>query len=134
MRKVITYGTFDLLHYGHINLLKRAKQHGDYLIVALSTDEFNEIKGKRCYFPFEKRKKLVEAIRYVDLVIPEENWEQKTRDIQEYKVDVFVIGDDWKGKFDYLSDYCEVIYLKRTPEISTTKIKEELGLNKYSEM
>lgn len=128
MRKVITYGTFDLLHYGHINLLKRAKKQGDYLIVALSTDEFNEVKGKKCYFSYEMRKKLVESIRYVDLVIPERNWEQKIDDVKEYKVDIFVIGDDWEGEFDYLNDYCEVMYLKRTPEISTTKIKHELGL------
>ena len=129
MKKVITYGTFDLLHYGHINLLKRAKKHGDYLIVALSTDEFNEIKGKKCYFSFEKRRQLVESIRYVDLVIPERSWEQKIEDIKEFKVDTFVIGDDWKGEFDYLSEYCEVIYLKKTPEVSTTKIKRELGLS-----
>lgn len=129
MRKVITYGTFDLLHYGHINLLKRAKEQGEYLIVALSTDEFNEVKGKKCYFPYEERKILVEAIRYVDLVIPETNWEQKIADIEEHRVDVFVMGDDWKGKFDFLRDYCDVIYLERTPEISTTKIKNNLGLN-----
>lgn len=129
MRKVITYGTFDLLHYGHINLLQRAKNNGDYLIVALSTNEFNEIKGKKCYFSFEERKKLLQAIRYVDLVIPENNWDQKINDVQEYKVDVFVMGDDWKGRFDILKDYCEVVYLGRTPEISTTKIKKELGLS-----
>lgn len=129
MKRIITYGTFDLLHYGHINLLKRAKEQGDYLIVALSTNEFNEIKGKKCYFPYEERKKLVQAIRYVDLVIPENNWEQKIDDVRDYKVDVFVIGDDWKGEFDFLKDYCDVVYLERTPEISTTKIKNELGLN-----
>jgi len=129
LRKVITYGTFDLLHYGHINILKRAKEQGDYLIVALSTDEFNEIKGKTCYFSFDERKKLVESVRYVDLVIPENNWEQKIDDITEFKVDVFVMGDDWKGKFDFLKELCEVVYLERTPEISTTKIKNELGLN-----
>ena len=128
MKKVITYGTFDLLHYGHINLLKRAKELGDYLIVAISTNEFNEIKGKKCYFTYEERKRLVESIRYVDLVIPEESWEQKMGDIQEFKVDTFVIGDDWKGKFDFLKEYCEVVYLPRTPEISTTKIKNDLGL------
>lgn len=126
MKKVITYGTFDLLHYGHINLLKRAKQRGDYLIVAISTNEFNESKGKSCYFTFEERKKLVEAIRYVDLVIPEYCWEQKIHDIQEYKVNKFIIGDDWEGEFDYLNEYCEVVYLNRTPEISTTKIKIDL--------
>lgn len=127
MRRVITYGTFDLLHYGHINILRRAKQKGDYLIVGLSTDEFNwESKGKKCFFDYEKRKHLLEAVRYVDLVIPEENWDQKTADVQLYKVDTFVIGDDWKGKFDYLKDYCEVVYFLRTPEISTTEIKEKL--------
>lgn len=129
MKKVITYGTFDLLHYGHINLLKRAREQGDYLIVALSTDEFNKIKGKNCYFPYEERKILVESIRYVDLVIPENNWEQKVNDIKEFKVDIFVMGDDWEGKFDFLKEYCEVKYLSRTPEISTTKIKQELRLN-----
>ncbi|MGI6778247.1 MAG: glycerol-3-phosphate cytidylyltransferase [Acetivibrionales bacterium] len=129
MKKVITYGTFDLLHYGHINLLKRAKEYGDYLIVALSTNEFNKIKGKKCYFSYEERKKLVESIRYVDLVIPENSWEQKINDILEYKVDVFVMGDDWKGKFDFLKEYCRVVYLPRTPEISSTKIKKDLKLN-----
>ena len=127
MKKVITYGTFDLLHYGHINLLKRAKDLGDYLIVALSTNEFNELKGKRCYFSFGERKKLVESIRYVDLVIPENSWEQKIYDIKEFKVDIFVMGNDWKGKFDFLKDFCKVVYLDRTPEISTSKIKQELG-------
>lgn len=127
MKRVITYGTFDLLHYGHINLLRRAKTLGDYLIVALSTDEFNsEQKGKSTYFTYEERKKLLEAIRYVDLVIPERNWEQKVEDVQEYRVDSFVIGDDWEGKFNFLQDFCEVVYLQRTPEISTTKIKEDL--------
>lgn len=131
MRKVITYGTFDLLHYGHINLLKRAKELGDYLIVGLSTDEFNSnMKNKKTYFSYEVRKKLLESIRYVDLVIPEENWEQKKEDIKEFKVDTFVIGDDWKGKFDELKELCEVIYLPRTPEISTTKIKQDLNMGK----
>lgn len=128
MKRVITYGTFDLLHYGHINLLKRAKEKGDYLIVALSTDEFNwNAKQKKCYFSYEKRKALLEAIRYVDLVIPEENWEQKRNDVKEYHIDTFVMGDDWEGKFDFLKDLCEVIYLPRTPEISTTQIKSDLN-------
>ncbi|MCD7956829.1 MAG: glycerol-3-phosphate cytidylyltransferase [Lachnospiraceae bacterium] len=128
MRKVITYGTFDLLHYGHINLLRRAKEAGDYLIVALSTDEFNwKEKQKKCYFSYEERKQMVEAIRYVDLVIPEESWEQKVSDVKEFRVDTFVIGDDWEGKFDFLKEYCEVLYLPRTPEISTTQIKNNLG-------
>ena len=129
MKRIITYGTFDLLHYGHINLLQRAKQLGDYLIVALSTDEFNsEMKGKVTYFSYEERKRLLEAIRYVDLVIPEENWEQKISDVKEFKVDTFVMGNDWEGKFDFLKDYCEVVYLERTPEISTTKIKKDLQM------
>lgn len=128
MKRVITYGTFDLLHYGHINLLRRAKQYGDYLIVALSTDEFNwSKKQKKCYFDYEQRKQLLEAVRYVDLVIPEENWEQKISDVQEYHVDTFVMGDDWAGKFDFLKPYCEVVYLPRTPEISTTQIKHDLN-------
>lgn len=127
MKKVITYGTFDLLHYGHINLLRRAKELGDYLIVALSTDDFNwKQKQKRSYFTYEQRKGLLEAIRYVDLVIPEESWEQKISDVREFRVDTFVMGDDWKGKFDFLKEYCEVVYLPRTPEISTTQIKQEL--------
>ncbi|EMF0123085.1 glycerol-3-phosphate cytidylyltransferase [Enterococcus hirae] len=129
MKKVITYGTFDLLHYGHINLLRRAKEQGDYLIVALSTDEFNwNEKQKKCYFEFEKRKQLLEAIRYVDLVIPEETWKQKVSDIKEYKVDKFVMGDDWAGKFDFIEKEtsAKVVYLPRTPEISTTQIKKDL--------
>lgn len=129
MKKIITYGTFDLLHYGHINLLQRAKALGDYLIVALSTDEFNSIeKGKVTYFSYEERKRLLEAIRYVDLVIPENCWEQKISDVQEFRVDTFVMGNDWEGKFDFLEEYCEVVYLERTPEISTTKIKSDLKI------
>ena len=127
MKRVITYGTFDLLHYGHIELLRRAKSMGDYLVVALSTDEFNwNCKQKKCYFPYEERKRMLEAIRYVDLVVPEENWEQKSTDVDKYNIDVFVIGDDWEGKFDFLKEKCEVVYLSRTPEISTTKIKQDL--------
>lgn len=128
MRKVITYGTYDLLHYGHINLLRRAKSLGDYLIVALSTDEFNwNEKHKVCYFTYAQRKEMLEALRYVDLIIPEENWEQKKTDVKEYHVDVFVMGDDWIGKFDFLeAQGVEVIYLPRTPEISTTQIKKDL--------
>ena len=127
MKRVITYGTYDLLHYGHINLLRRAKHLGDYLIVCLSTDEFNfKEKNKVTYFKYEERKQLLESIRYVDLVIPEESWEQKKTDITLYKADIFVIGDDWEGKFDFLSDLCTVVYLPRTEEISTTKIKNDL--------
>ena len=131
MRRIITYGTFDLLHYGHINLLRRAKEQGDYLIVALSTDEFNwKEKQKKCYFSYEKRKQLLEAIRYVDLVIPEESWEQKIFDINQYNVDVFVMGNDWEGQFDFLKEKTssDVVYLERTPEISTTQIKKDLEL------
>jgi len=129
MKRVITYGTFDLLHYGHINLLRRAKALGDYLIVVLSSDEFNwNEKQKKCYFTYEERKVLLESVRYVDLVIPEENWEQKRTDVHEYHVDTFVMGDDWKGKFDFLKDEgVEVVYLPRTPEISTTQIKHDLN-------
>ncbi|AEH52776.1 MULTISPECIES: glycerol-3-phosphate cytidylyltransferase [Heyndrickxia] len=126
MKKVITYGTFDLLHWGHINLLKRARALGDYLIVGLSSDEFNEIKNKKSYHSYENRKLILEAIRYVDQVIPEHSWEQKIDDIKKYNVDVFVMGDDWKGKFDFLKDYCEVVYLPRTVGISTSKIKKDL--------
>lgn len=130
MKRVLTYGTFDLLHYGHIRLLKRAKKLGDYLIVALSTDEFNSIKGKKAYHSYETRKLMLEAVRYVDLVIPEKNWEQKINDIKKYEVDVLVMGNDWASsdKFQNLEDYCEVKFLKRTEGISTTKIKKELKL------
>lgn len=130
MKRVITYGTFDLLHYGHINLLRRAKEFGDYLIVGLSTDEFNCYeKNKNCYFSYLQRKVLLESIRYVDLVIPEENWEQKKTDVIKYDVDVFVIGDDWRGKFDFLMEEgVEVVYLPRTPEISSSQIKKDLHI------
>ena len=130
MKRVLTYGTFDLLHYGHINLLRRAKALGDYLVVAVSTDDFNEIKGKKAYHNYETRKMMLEAVRYVDLVIPEENWEQKIDDVKKYDIDIVVMGSDWAGsdRFDYLKDYCEVVYLPRTEGISTTQIKEELKL------
>ena len=129
MKRVITYGTYDLLHYGHINLLKRARALGDYLVVALSTDEFNlNEKGKKCYFSYEQRKALLESVRYVDLVIPEQGWDQKRSDVHEYHIDTFVIGDDWQGEFDFLKEEgVEVVYLPRTPEISTTQIKADLG-------
>lgn len=128
MKRVITYGTYDLLHYGHINLLRRAKALGDYLIVALSSDEFNRNeKHKETYFTYEQRKQLLESIRYVDLVIPEENWKQKRVDVHEYHINTFVIGDDWKGKFDFLKEEgVEVVYLPRTPEISSSRMKKDL--------
>ena len=129
MKKVITYGTYDLLHVGHINLLRRAKALGDYLIVVVSSDEFNAIKGKKAYYSFEDRKKILEAIKYVDEVLPEYTWEQKIADVVNNNVDVFVMGDDWAGKFDFLKDYCEVVYLPRTEGISTSKIKEDLGIH-----
>lgn len=127
MKKVITYGTFDLLHHGHISLLKRAKELGDHLTVAVSSDEFNLGKGKVCAYPYEERAYIVEAIKYVDCVIPETSWEQKIKDIQEREIDVFVIGDDWVGKFDFLKEYCEVVYLSRTEGISTTQTKNALA-------
>lgn len=129
MKRIITYGTFDLLHYGHINLLRRAKELGDYLIVVVSTDDFNlSQKNKKSYFSYEQRKGMLEAIRYVDLVIPEVSWDQKLTDVHEYDIDIFVMGDDWRGKFDFLKDEgVEVVYLPRTPEISTTRIKNYLN-------
>ena len=129
MKKVITYGTFDLFHIGHLRILQRAKALGDYLIVAVSTDEFNKIKGKKCTYPFEHRAEIVKAIEYVDEVIPEENWEQKSNDVLKHNADLFVMGDDWKGKFDFISEYCEVVYLERTKNISTTEIKEDIRVN-----
>ena len=128
MKTILTYGTYDLLHYGHIILLKRAKEMGDYLIVALSTNEFNQLKGKTTYYDYETRKYMLEAIRYVDLVIPEENWEQKLSDVKKYNVDTIVMGSDWAGseKFEYLKEFCKVVYLDRTEGISTTKLKKDL--------
>lgn len=126
MRKVITYGTFDVLHYGHINLLRRAKNMGDFLIVGLSSDEFNRIKKKESYYTYEQRRSILEACRYVDMVIPENNWEQKISDIKKYDIDIFVMGDDWEGKFDFLKSYCDVIYLPRTPGVSSTQTKSYL--------
>lgn len=123
MKKVITYGTFDLLHYGHILLLQRAKELGDHLTVALSTDDFNTLKNKASYFSYDKRKVMLESIRYVDKVIPEETWEQKADDIVRLNIDTFVMGNDWQGRFDELTSLCEVVYLSRTPDISTSSIK-----------
>lgn len=133
MKRILTYGTFDLLHYGHIRLLKRAKSMGDYLIVALSTDEFNILKEKKTYFDYETRKKILEAIRYVDLVIEESSWEQKSNDVKIYNVDVVVMGSDWKNseKFEYLREICDVVYLDRTEGVSTSKIKRDLNANNW---
>lgn len=128
MKTVLTYGTFDLLHKGHINILRRAKELGDYLIVAVSTDEFNALKGKKAYYSYEDRKMIVEAIRYVDEVIPEENWEQKKEDVKKHHVDIVVMGSDWEGapEFEVLRNDCQLVYLPRTEDISTTQIKEDL--------
>ena len=126
MKKVITYGTFDLFHYGHLKILERAKSMGDYLVVAVSSDEFNAIKGKKCTYPFAHRSAIVKAIRCVDEVIKEDIWEQKVEDIKNHEIDIFVMGNDWKGKFDFLKDFCRVVYLERTPDISTTSIKENI--------
>lgn len=126
MKKVITYGTFDLIHHGHISILRRAKEMGDYLIVGLSTDEFNFKKGKMAYHSYEERKLILEAIKYVDEVIAEESWNQKTNDIMKKEVNYFVMGSDWEGRFDDLSHICDVSYLPRTIGISTSKIKDDL--------
>ena len=126
MKKIITYGTFDLFHYGHLRILQRAKALGDYLVVAVSTDEFNAIKGKKCTYSYEHRAAIVEAIKYVDEVIPETKWEQKIDDINKHNIDIFVMGHDWEGKFDDLKKYCEVVYLERTENISTTQIKHNI--------
>ncbi len=125
-KRVITYGTFDMFHVGHLRLLKRLKEMGDELIVAVSTDEFNEIKGKKTLIPYEQRVERLSSIEYVDRVIPEKSWEQKIADVKKYKVDLFVIGNDWEGEFDFLKEYCEVKYLERTQDISTTQLKKSL--------
>ena len=124
---VITYGTFDLFHVGHVRLLKRLRALGDSLIVGISSDEFNAMKGKKSFFSYEERKEILLSFIYVDDVFPENNWEQKRSDIIKYGASIFGIGDDWKGKFDDLSDICEVIYLERTESVSTTDIKKELS-------
>jgi len=128
IKKVITYGTFDLFHVGHIRLLKRLKALGDYLIVVISTDGFNQLKDKKSFFCYEERKEIVESCKYVDLVLPENTWEQKRSDIINNKVNILGIGDDWTGHFDDLNDICEVIYLKRTENVSTTDIKNKLSV------
>ncbi|WP_444984248.1 glycerol-3-phosphate cytidylyltransferase [Halomonas mongoliensis] len=126
MKTIITYGTFDMFHVGHLNLLRRLSEMGDRLIVAVSTDEFNKGKGKKTLIPYDQRSQIVESIKYVDMVVPEESWEQKLSDVKKYNVDVFAIGEDWKGKFDFLEDLCEVVYLPRTKNISTTDLKKSL--------
>ena len=125
-KTVLTYGTFDLLHYGHLEILRRASLLGDKLIVGVSTDKFNEVKGKTCILPYQKRKELLESLDYVDKVIPENSWDQKVTDIQDNNIDMFVMGDDWEGKFDELKVFCEVIYFPRTKGISSTKLRSIL--------
>jgi len=124
---VLTYGTFDMFHIGHLKLLQRLKSLGNKLIVGVSTDEFNSLKGKKTLIPYTQRALIVENIRCVDMVIPENSWEQKIEDIKRLNVDIFAMGDDWTGKFDFLEEYCDVIYLKRTQNISTTQLKIELN-------
>lgn len=126
-KKILTYGTFDMFHIGHLKLLQRLKKLGNHLTVGVSTDEFNSLKNKKTLIPFEQRALIVENIKYVDRVIAEENWEQKVADIKKYQIDIFAMGDDWQGKFDFLKDYCEVVYLPRTKNISTTQLKKELN-------
>ncbi len=125
-KTVITYGTFDLFHIGHLKLLQRLSKLGDRLIVAVSTDNFNKLKGKKTIIPYEQRAEIVKNIKCVDIVIGEYDWEQKIKDIKKYEVDIFSIGDDWKGKFDFLKEYCEVVYLERTDGISSTQLKNTL--------
>ncbi|MDD2850481.1 MAG: glycerol-3-phosphate cytidylyltransferase [Desulfuromonadaceae bacterium] len=130
MKKVLTYGTFDLFHIGHLKILERAKSLGDYLVVGVSTDEFNALKNKKCALPYWQRIEIVRAIRFVDKAIPETNWEQKIADIKENGIDIFVMGDDWVGRFDFLKPHCKVVYLPRTPDISSTGIKTGLAADK----
>lgn len=126
MKTIITYGTYDVLHKGHISLLRRAKEMGDVLIVGLSSDSFNTMKHKSALLNYQNRKIVLEAIRYVDRVVPETSWEQKIQDIKDYNVDIFVIGDDWEGHFDFLKPYCDVVYLPRTKGTSSTQIRAEI--------
>ena len=134
MKTVITYGTFDLFHVGHVRLLKRLSELGDRLVVGISSDEFNELKGKKSFFSYSERAEIVAACQYVSEVFPEHDWEQKQRDVQRFNADIFAMGDDWKGKFDFLNEHCEVIYLSRTENVSTTDIKKTLSSLKRSDL
>lgn len=127
MKTILTYGTFDLFHLGHVRLLERLSKLGDRLLVGISSDEFNTLKGKKSFFSYDERAEILSSCRYVDLVFPENSWEQKREDILKYQVSTFAIGDDWIGKFDNLADLCEVKYLTRTKDISTTKLKQDLS-------
>ena len=126
MKRIITYGTFDTFHWGHMELLRRAREMGDWLAVGLSTDEFNTIKGKRAHLPYRRRLEILQSIKYVDLVFAENDWGQKRDDIIKYNIDTLVMGDDWQGHFDTLADVCSVVYLTRTKDISSTLIKHTL--------
>jgi len=126
LKKIITYGTFDLFHIGHLRILKRVKDLGHHLTVAVSTDEFNAVKGKKTLIPYTQRKEIVENIKCVDQVIPETCWEQKEEDIKTFDIDIFAMGNDWEGKFDFLRNHCEVVYLTRTDDISSTEIKKQM--------
>lgn len=127
MTTILTYGTYDLMHYGHLRLLKRARALGARLFVGLSTDEFNSLKGKQAFMSYQEREELLLGCRFVDHVFPERNWEQKSHDIMRYEATLLVMGDDWKGKFDYLASHCKVEYLSRTPDISSTLLRHNLG-------
>lgn len=127
-RTVLTYGTFDLFHVGHLNLLRRMRELGGRLIVGVSTDEFNERKGKKTVVPFRDRIAIVQSIKYVDVAIAENDWDQKVSDIRDHGVSIFGMGDDWKGKFDHLAPECEVVYLPRTSDISSTEFKRLLSI------
>jgi len=129
MKTVLTYGTFDLLHYGHIAFLEKAKSMGDKLIVGLSSDEFNKIKGKESFYNFEIRKKMLSSIKYVDKIFTQNSFEQKENEIKKYNIDILVSSEDWLGKYDYLNKFCKVVYLKRTPEISTSQLKSLMKLS-----
>jgi len=126
-KTVITYGTFDMFHIGHLRILQRLSEMAERVIVAVSTDEFNALKGKKCLIPYEHRAEIIRNLKMVDRVIPETHWEQKVEDVQKYNVDIFAIGDDWEGKFDFLKEYCEVKYMERTKDVSTTQLKKSLS-------
>lgn len=134
MKVVITYGTFDLFHVGHVRLLERLSKLGDKLIVGISSDEFNKLKGKKSFFSYDERAEIVKSCKFVDGVFPEHDWEQKKEDVLKYNASIFAMGDDWFGKFDFLKEYCDVVYLERTKNISTTDIKERLAKIKKNDI
>lgn len=127
MKTIITYGTYDLFHIGHVRLLQRARQLGDRLVVGVSSDEFNTLKGKKSIMPYQDRAEIVGALSCVDETFPEHNWEQKAQDIVRHQASVLVMGDDWTGKFDHFKSLCEVVYLPRTAGISSSEVKATLS-------